>query len=72
MQMEDLIDCSDRYILAVEYESSVEKEVEYRGHSGKLWKRPYGILYEQMGLKPVMYWNEVPGFDRCAAWLFEK
>lgn len=45
-----IVSASCDYVLAIEYESDVEEEVEYRGHTGKLWKRPYGKMYEACGL----------------------
>lgn len=62
---------SNRYVLAVEYEAQTEEEVEYRGHAGKLWRRPYGALYEEMGLRMVAE-GDAQGFDRCRYWLLTK
>lgn len=63
---------SRRYVLAVEYAADQEQEIEYRGEMGKLWKRPFGRLYAEMGLAPVATFEAGPGFDRCTAWLLEK
>jgi pseudaminic acid biosynthesis-associated methylase len=70
--MQKIVDASYRYVLAVEYESEQEEEVEYRGHTGKLWRRPFGKLYEDLGLKLVGEIKNAPGFDNCTAWLLEK
>lgn len=70
--MQSIIDASEKYVLAVEYASDKEEEVEYRGHTGKLWRRPFGKLYQDMGLKPVKEWPAGDGFDRCTAWLLSK
>ena len=70
--MQSIIDASEKYILAVEYDWPVEIEVTYRGHEGKLWKRNYGKMYESMGLKLVKEWPAGDGFDRCQAWLLLK
>lgn len=70
--MQAIIDKSYRYVLAVEYNAYKETEVEYRGESGMLWKRPYGMLYENLGLKPIAFHESAEGFDSCAYWLFEK
>ena len=51
--MARIVRASCDYVLAIEYEADTETEVEYRGHSGKLWKRPYGRMYEEMGLTLV-------------------
>lgn len=69
--MAEILAKSMRWVVAVEYEDVYETAVEYRGHSDKCWRRPYGKLYEDMGLKLVD--KTVPyGFDNCTAWLFEK
>jgi pseudaminic acid biosynthesis-associated methylase len=70
--MQAVIDVSAQYVIAIEYEADSEQEVEYRGHQGKLWRRPFGKLYEAMGLSLVEYIPQAQGFDRCAAWLMEK
>jgi pseudaminic acid biosynthesis-associated methylase len=70
--MRQLVDLSGRYVLAVEYHSEEgETEVEYRGHSGALWKRNYGKLYEQMGLR-LLSQGVAGGFDNCEFYLLEK
>jgi pseudaminic acid biosynthesis-associated methylase len=72
--MREVIRTSSRFVLAIEYEAAQEEEVEYRGERGLLWKRPYGQLYEWLGLRLVGHWapEHVPGFDNCTAWLLEK
>lgn len=70
--MQSIIDASEKYVLAVEYESSAEIEVTYRGHEGKLWRRPFGRLYQDMGLKLVKEWPAGDGFDNCQAWLLVR
>ena len=71
--MANIIGASARYVLAVEYPAEQETEIEYRGHSERLWKRPFGDLYRAQGLKLVSK-GEAPAeaFDRCAWWLLEK
>lgn len=69
--MDRVVAASNHYVLAVEYAAEAEEEVEYRGHAGRLWKRPFGQLYKQHGLKLVQTGN-APGFDRCTYWLMEK
>jgi len=70
--MRSIVDASYRYVLAIEYEADKEEEIEYRGHTGKLWRRPFGKLYQDMGLNLVKEWDSGPAFDRCTAWLLEK
>ena len=69
--MRAIVATSGRYVLAVEYAADQEEEIEYRGHAGKLWKRPFGKLYEQLGLK-LLSVGEAGGFDECVYWLLEK
>lgn len=69
--MDLIVGASADYVLAVEYEADKEEPVEYRGNAGRLWKRPYGKLYEGMGLTLVGH-GAAPGFDSCAYWLFTK
>jgi pseudaminic acid biosynthesis-associated methylase len=70
--MQRIVDASCDYVLAVEYEDDTETEVEYRGHSGKLWKRPYGKLYQEMGLTLVEEGDPGTAFDRCKYWLLRR
>lgn len=70
--MRAIVTTSGRYVLAVEYAADEETEVEYRGHAGKLWKRPFGKLYQDMGLRLLAVVPEAAGFDDCVAWLLEK
>lgn len=70
--MDRVISASKRYVLAIEYEHSWEQEIEYRGERQRLWKRPFGKLYQEQGLHLVEYWPNVDGWDRCAAWLLRK
>lgn len=66
-----LIERTHRYVLAVEYDSDQENEIEYRGGLDRLWKRPFGQMYEALGLNLVAT-GDAPGFDRCTYWLMEK
>lgn len=72
--MQAIVNASRCYVLAVEYEDSAEKEIVYRGHAGALWKRPFGKLYEAMGLKVIQTGalSKDDGFDDCTYWLCEK
>ncbi len=70
--MQDIIDTSCDYVLAIEYAADKEEEVEYRGYSKKLWRRPYGKLYQDMDLKLINEWDAGEGFDKCTAWLLRK
>lgn len=70
--MENLINVSCDYVLAVEYAADAEEMVVYRGHKNKLWKRNYGKLYEELGLAMVAEGNAGAGFDKCNYWLLKK
>lgn len=70
--MKSIIRASEKYVLAIEYYAPEETEVEYRGHSGKLWKRAYGKLYQGMGLTLVESGDGGEGFDNCTYWLLRK
>ena len=69
--MNKIIRNSCDYVLAVEYDADVETEIEYRGQKGLLWKRPYGKLYQDMGLK-LIETGMAQSFDRCRYWLMRK
>jgi len=60
-----------RHVLAIEYADKDDVEVQYRGHSDKLWRRPYGKYYEQLGLRMVEH-GPAEGWDDCHYWLLEK
>lgn len=70
--MQSIIDSSTDYVVAVEYASEKEEEVNYRGNDGMLWKRPYGQLYQDMGLTLIESKYSVEGFDSCTFWLMRK
>ena len=67
--MDSIIASSKRYVLAVEYESEHTEAVSYRDHADRLWRRPFGRLYEEKGLKLVDVRDAGEGFDRCTSWL---
>lgn len=70
--MDSIIASSRKYVLAVEYAAETEEEIDYRGHSERLWRRPFGKMYEAKGLRLVKEWDAGEGFDRCTAWLMER
>jgi hypothetical protein len=69
--MRAIVAASSQYVLAIEYAADVETEIEYRGQMGMLWKRPFGKLYQDLGLT-LIETGEAVGFDRCDYWLFQK
>lgn len=72
--MQRIIDISTDYVLAVEYNSISREEepVTYQGQEGLLWRRNYGALYQNMGLKLVALGDAGEGFDNCTYWLLRK
>lgn len=70
--MKRLIELSSQYVLAIEYRADFEEEpVVYRGQTDLLWRRPFGKLYENMGLK-LLHTGVATGWDRATYWLLEK
>lgn len=71
--MSSIMKASHRYVLAVEYAAAEETEIVYRGQHDLLWKRPFGRLYELLGLKMVDsgFLTERDGFDSCMYWLLK-
>lgn len=65
---------SSRWVVAVEYASEVEEEVNYRGMAGALWRRPFGAMYEALGLALVetIPADKTEGFDDCQLWVLRK
>ena len=63
---------SYRWVMAIEYAAEQEEQVEYRGHKDKCWRRPYGRLYQNLGLTMRRYGGAGRGFDNCTYWLMEK
>lgn len=70
--MQEVMAVSSNYVLAVEYASDKEEEVNYRGREGMLWRRPYGKMYEEIGLKTVAHGHAGDGFDNCHYWLMRR
>lgn len=71
--MDAIIKASRRYVLAVEYAADEEQEIVYRGHTGYLWKRPFGEMYQAKGLTLIEEFDApLDAFDRCKVWLLRK
>jgi len=73
-----LFECSKKYILMAEYYSPNRVEIDYRGHSGKLWKANF--YEEMMSLYPELElvdsgfvgpWDQFPQ-DSINWWLWRK
>jgi pseudaminic acid biosynthesis-associated methylase len=69
--MRAIVTASSRYVLCIEYDALVETMVEYRGHQHRLWKRPFGELYQRLGLS-VLEMGVAEGYVDCRYWLLEK
>ena len=67
-----MVEVSSEWVLAIEYSAAQEEEVNYRGHAQRLWRRPYGKLYQDMGLEMVRHGPAGKGFDNCTYWLLRK
>lgn len=69
-----MIDASAQYVLSIEYHAEQEEAIVYRGQEGLLWRRNYGGLYQDLGLKPVFSGTVGPadGFDNCNWALLSK
>jgi spore coat polysaccharide biosynthesis protein SpsF len=65
--MSEIVRCSSRYVLSIEYESPEHVDVPYRGQEGALFKRPYGALYAEAfpQLRPVAggFLGQAEGWD---------
>lgn len=69
--MQAIVTASSRYVLCIEYEAPVETMIDYRGHAHRLWKRPFGELYERLGMS-VLETGVADGYVDCKYWLLEK
>ncbi len=69
--MRAIVAASSKYVLCIEYEHPTEQMVEYRGHQHRLWKRPFGELYERLGLS-VLETGVAEGYVDCRYWLMER
>jgi pseudaminic acid biosynthesis-associated methylase len=74
--MSEIVRCSRRYVLALEYFAGDTVEVSYRGHSGALFKRDYGRLYgelfPELALRDRGDLGRDQGWDDVTWWLFER
>lgn len=74
--MNEIVRCSRRYVLCGEYFAEDLAEVPYRGHSGALYKRDFGGMYQQLFpelvLRSKSFLTKADGWDDITFWLFEK
>lgn len=74
--LDEMYRVARRYIVAIEYDNPIEREVNYRGHAAALWKRDHGAAWvtRHPDLHRIrrLELNSVDGYDDCTAHLFEK
>ena len=72
-----LFDHSSRYIIIAEYFSKQPREVDYRGHAGKLWTRDFGgeflDQHPDCKLRKCFFsYDRLTGQDSITTWVIEK
>jgi pseudaminic acid biosynthesis-associated methylase len=74
--MAEIVRCSRRFVLWIEYHAPETVEVPYHGVEGTLFKRDYGRLYRELFPELTVYSEGFlppeAGFDRGAWQLLEK
>ncbi len=74
--MDELVRCSQRYVLIGEYHGDVTEEVPYRGVSGALFRRDYGALFLQrfpaLRVVETGFLGREDGWDDVTWWLFDR
>lgn len=73
--MGEVVRCSKRYVLAIEYYSPTREEVPYRKQGGALFKDNYGVIYhDEFKLKVIGHGalGIADGWDESTYWLMEK
>ena len=77
--MDEMYRVSSRYLLAIEYESEAAIDAPYRGHTGALWRRPYGRMIQErfptLILRETGFLSgpvEETGWDHVTYWMFER
>ena len=71
--MRSIIAGSRQWVLAVEYHALLEHLVrEPRDGAPRTWARPFGQMYEELGLRTVDHGWSVAGYPECDYWLMRK
>ena len=74
--MAEIVRCSRRYVLCIEYFAEETVEIPYRGQQRALFKRNYSRIYQEMfpDLKLLEYGmlTRDTGWDDVTFWWFEK
>jgi pseudaminic acid biosynthesis-associated methylase len=74
--MQELVRCSRRLVLSVEYYEAQPVEVPYRGQTGALFRRDYGGIFRracpELRLLEEGSFGQTPGWENLTWWLFER
>ncbi|MBC8505211.1 MAG: methyltransferase domain-containing protein [Anaerolineales bacterium] len=74
--MSEIVRCSNKYVLCVEYYSEETAEMPYRGQTGALFKRNYLHIYQELfpelELIKQGFLSRDEGWDDVTYWMFEK
>jgi pseudaminic acid biosynthesis-associated methylase len=74
--MDEMYRVSKRWIVAIEYDDTVETEIDYRGHAGALWRRDHRAAWIARHPDLVCVYSELlgeaDGYDNCTAHVLEK
>lgn len=76
LTMSEIVRCSRRYVLCMEYSAEKTVEVSYRGQRGALFKRNYGQIYlERFPFLRLLEQGELSpeqGWDNLTYWMLRK
>jgi trans-aconitate methyltransferase len=70
--MRALIAKSWRWVVAIEYEADETEQGRSAERKAMVWRRPYGKMYQALGLRQFDVGPAGPGFPDCTCWVFEK
>jgi len=68
---------AERYVVCIEYFADTPEEIEYRGHTERLFKRDFGSywldLFPEMETAAYGFaWKRLTGLDNLTWWVFRK
>ena len=74
--IDEIVRCSDRFVLWAEYHADRTEEVAYHGQSGSLFRRDYGAVYAgrhpELRIVEEGFLDRDAGFDRVTWQLLER
>ena len=74
--IDEIVRCSDRFVLWAEYHADRTEEVAYHGQSGSLFRRDYGAVYgsrhPELRVVEEGFLDRDAGFDRVTWQLLER